>query len=203
MNDFPQSPLPNEARDSNQLYALLLIDIQKGFEDLEYWGGRRNNPDAELKAGQLLTHWRQKGWPVFHAMHNSTNPNSPLVKGKVGNPIQDVVAPIDGEPVFEKNVNSAFIGTGLEELLRKQGIQRLVIAGMTTEHCISTSVRMAANLGYEVWLVADACACFDTIGPNGKLFPAQLIHEVELAALDGEFAKVVNLEHILKQMGVG
>lgn len=37
--------------------ALILIDIQKGFDNLEYWGGQRNNPDAENNAGELLEVW--------------------------------------------------------------------------------------------------------------------------------------------------
>lgn len=183
---------------SRQVYALLLVDIQKGFEDLAYWGGRRNNPKAENKAGLLLKKWREKGWPVFHVKHNSTNPQSPLVKGKPGNPIQDVVAPAENEPVFEKNVNAAFIGTGLEEALRKEGIKKLVLAGMTTEDCVSTSVRMAANLGFEVILVEEACACFDTVGLGGKLFPAEIIHDVEVAVLNEEFATVMPLSQALK-----
>ena len=177
--------------------ALLLIDIQKGFDDIAYWGGNRNNPDAEQKAGQLLEFWRSHQMPVFHAKHNSTNPNSRLVAGQVGNEIQDVVKPVAGEPVFEKDVNSAFIGTNLRAELAAQGIKKLVVAGMTTNHCVSTTVRMAANFGFEVLLVADACATFDTVGYDGKKHSAEIIHEVALANLHQEFAKIVTLEEVL------
>jgi len=181
------------------LPALLLVDIQQGFDDIAYWGGRRNHPDAEEKAGQLLGFWRDKGWPLFHAKHNSTHPASPLVKGKPGNAIHPAVKPIEGELVFEKSVNSAFIGTGLEDELRKTGTETVVIAGMTTEHCVSTTVRMAANLGFETWLVEDATATFDKVNAAGKRFSAELIHEVELACLEGEFAELIRTGNLLRE----
>ena len=125
--------------------ALILIDIQKGFDDINYWGGERNNPEAELNAGKLLAFWRKKGWPVFHAKHCSNNPNSRLAEGQPGNEFQDVVAPIDGEVIIRKNVNSAFIGTDLKEQLEFRNISKLVIAGLTTDQCVSTTTRMAGN----------------------------------------------------------
>jgi len=178
--------------------ALLLIDIQKGFEDIEYWGGDRNNPDAEEKAGKLLTYWRQNEWSVFHVKHCSTIPQSPLVKGKPGNDFNDLVKPIDNEVIIEKDVNSAFIGTNLQEQLDKSKIKQLVIAGLTTDHCISTSTRMAGNFGYEVFLVNDATATSDKVGLNGEKYKAQLIHDTALASLHNEFAKVVNTIDIIK-----
>ncbi len=177
--------------------VLLLVDIQQGFDDLAYWGGNRNNPDAEEKAGQLLRFWREKGWPVIHAKHNSIHPASPLVKGKAGNAIHPAVRPAEGEPVFEKSVNSAFIGTDLEEQLRRLGARIVVVAGMTTEHCVSTTVRMSANLGFRTWLVEDATATFDKVSGSGKRFSAELIHEVELASLEGEFAELVRVPELL------
>ena len=172
--------------------ALLLIDIQKGFEDIKYWGGGRNNPDAEEKAGKLLNLWRQKQMPVFHIKHCSTTPSSPLAEGNPGNEFQDLVKPMEGEPVIQKNVNSAFIGTNLKEQLDAIGIKQLVIVGLTTDHCVSTTTRMAGNFGYEVYLVNDATATFDKIGVNEEKFSAQLIHDTALASLHMEFAKVIN-----------
>ena len=180
--------------------ALLLIDIQKGFDDIDYWGGHRNNPYAETKAGELLAFWRKKEWLVFHVKHNSTNPQSRLAKGKPGNEIQDVVKPIAGEVVVEKSVNSAFIGTDLQSMLEERGIRSLVIAGLTTDHCVSTTTRMAGNLGFETFLVADACATFDKVGVNGDRYNAELIHEISLASLHDEFAKVVTLESLFQYL---
>jgi nicotinamidase-related amidase len=180
--------------------ALILIDIQNGLDELDFYGGRRNNPDAEKNASRLLTFWRKNGLPIFHVKHNSSNPDSPLFKGKPGNEIKEEVKPVGGEPVFEKNVNSAFIGTNLQEVLDNQGIKKLVIVGLTTEHCISTSTRMAGNLGYDTFLVGNATAAFDKVGPNGKKYPAEVIHEAELASLHGEFAMVVGSFELLEQL---
>ncbi|MEI9920164.1 MAG: cysteine hydrolase family protein [Bacteroidota bacterium] len=179
--------------------ALLLVDLQKGFSDIAYWGGGRNNPDAETKAGELLQLWRIKDLPVYHVKHCSTTPVSPLRATHPGNEIMDIVKPINGEPVIEKNVNSAFIGTDLEEQLDRAGITKLVIVGMTTDHCISTTTRMAGNLGYETYLVADATATFNKKGFDGKTYPAELIHETAMASLNDEFATVVTSD-VVKRM---
>ena len=176
--------------------ALILIDIQQGFQDLDYWGNR-NNPNAENQASKLLNHWRKIGWPVFHVKHCSTNPNSILVEGKPGNAIQDCVKPLEGEPVIKKEVNSAFIGTDLQMQLEQQGIHKVVIAGLTTDHCISTSARMAGNLGFETIVVNDATATFDKTGFDGTNFPAEIIHATALASLNEEFAWVMNTDEVL------
>lgn len=178
--------------------ALILIDIQKGFDDIVYWGGHRNNPDAEENAQKLLHFWRQNQLPVFHAQHCSTNPDSRLAEGNPGNEFNDLVKPGDGEPIIKKNVNSAFIGTNLKEQLDLAGINRLVFAGLTTDHCVSTTVRMAANYGYETFVVSDATATFDKIGADGKKYSAEIIHETALASLHNEFATVIKTEELIK-----
>src|SRR5690242_2229527 len=89
--------------------ALILIDIQKGFDDIDYWGGQRNNPDAEKNAAALLWLWRERKLPVFHVKHCSTNPKSLLRESEEGNEFKDIVKPMDSEPVIKKKVNSAFI----------------------------------------------------------------------------------------------
>lgn len=178
--------------------ALILIDIQKGFDDIEYWGGNRNNPDAEQNAQKLLHIWRERQMPVFHVKHNSTTPGSRLAPGQVGNEIQEIVQPLESEPLFEKNVNSAFIGTELEQVLHNQDIKDVVIVGLTTDHCISTSVRMAGNLGFNTYVVSDATATFDKTGADGKKYAAELIHETALASLHEEFATVIDMDNLLK-----
>ena len=116
--------------------ALLLVDIQKGFDNIEYWGGQRNNPDAEEKASQLLHLWRVHGLPIFHIQHCSSNPKSMLYETNQGNAFKDEVRPIDGEPIIKKKVNSGFIGTDLKDRLDQLKITKLVIAGLTTDHCV-------------------------------------------------------------------
>ncbi|KLT68208.1 cysteine hydrolase family protein [Flavobacterium sp. ABG] len=171
--------------------ALILIDIQKGFNDITYWGGDRNNVTAEQKAGELLGIWRAKNLPIFHVQHCSSNPNSILNETSPGNEFQDVVKPLEGETVIKKNVNSAFIGTNLKELIDTAKIENLVIVGLTTDHCVSTTTRMAGNFGYSVYLVSDATATFNKKGINGEDFSAEIIHQTALASLNEEFAQVV------------
>ncbi len=180
--------------------ALILIDIQKGFDDIDYWGGHRNNPEAENQVAILLQLWRKNSWPVFHVKHCSANPESRLVEGQPGNDFKEVVAPIGNEPVIRKNVNSAFIGTDLKQQLEKAGITKLVITGLTTDHCVSTTVRMAGNFGFDTYVVYDATATFDKKGLEGQVYPAELMHETALASLEGEFATVVKTEQLIKEL---
>lgn len=178
-------------------HALLLIDIQVGFDDPSW--GDRNNPDAEKRAAELLAHWRARGAPVVHVRHVSVEPGSPLV-GE-GAEFKPEVAPWASEMIFEKSVNSAFIGTGLQAHLGALEVEELTICGLTTPHCVSTTTRMAANLGFKVNLIEDACAAFtsnaDTSFDDGPALTAEEIHRTALAHLHGEFASVKRCRTIL------
>ena len=175
--------------------ALLLIDVQQGL-DAPGWGAR-NNPDAERRMLDLLAAWRQRGWPVVHVQHDSVEPDSPLRAERAGNAVKPGFEPATGEPLFRKTVNSAFIGTGLEAHLREAGIGSLVVVGLTTDHCVSTSVRMAGNLGFDVIVVEDATATFERTGPAGDVWSAEQMHRVALASLHGEFARVASTADVL------
>lgn len=175
--------------------ALIIIDVQEGLDD-PVWG-RRNNPDAERNMARLLADWRAKRRPVFHVQHMSTNPHSPLRPHQPGNAIKRIVRPEGDEPIIQKTVNSAFIGTDLERRLREAEIQSVVIVGLTTNHCVETSARMAGNLGFTTYVVADATATFDRTGHDGAHYPAETIHAVSLASLHDEFATVVETEQLL------
>ncbi len=175
--------------------ALVIIDVQKGFDD-PVWG-RRNNPDAEINIAHLLQAWRQTGRPIFHIQHLSLIPTSPLRPGISGNDIKDIVSPQNGEPVIQKQVNSAFIGTDLEKRLVQQGIHTLIITGLTTNHCVETTTRMAGNLGFHTYLVADATATFDRKGPDGVLHTANEIQAMTLTNLHEEFATIVTTAELL------
>lgn len=187
--------------------ALVLIDIQTGMDSPDW--GARNNPDAEIHAARLLAGFRNAGLPVIHLRHLSTRATSPLHPDNGGTAIKAIVAPIAGEPVLEKSTNSAFIGTDLETRLHALGISGVVIAGLSTPQCISTSMRMAANLGFEVWLAHDACAAFARHAQNSwkpGLAPmsAQQIHDAEVSMLHGEFGQARDttaiLDALLKDM---
>lgn len=177
--------------------ALLLIDWQQGFSDHHYWGGNRNNPQAETHALSLLRHWRHRGHPVFHCIHNSQNPESLLRTDKATGQIIAGFEPREDEPLIVKDVNSGFIGTDLEARLRAQDIEGLTVCGLTTNHCVSTTVRMAGNLGFDVTLIGDACATFDRLGADGTVYPAQVVHDLSLANIHNEFCSVKNMADVL------
>lgn len=179
--------------------ALLLIDVQKGF-DMPLWGAR-NNPEAEPNIARLLSAWRNQELPIIHVKHCSVSPKSPLHPDQPGNDFKDEARPLPGEPLFTKTVNSAFIGTGLEEYLQENQLNSLVIVGLTTDHCVSTSTRMAGNLGFDVTLVSDATATFERKGVNGTTYSADQMHEINLASLHNEFCVVKSTGDVLIDLG--
>lgn len=180
--------------------GLILVDIQEGLKEVGYFGKERNNPNAEANAGKLLVIWRNNNWPVFHVQHCSEEPDSPLKSGQPGNKIQEIVAPKPGEPVIQKTVNSGFIGTNLQERLVREEIEAVVICGLTTDHCVSTTTRMAGNLGFSATLVHDATATFDKTGHTGEHFSAQLVHDTAIASLKDEFARIISTSDLLMEL---
>jgi nicotinamidase-related amidase len=175
--------------------ALLLIDIQEGFND-PLWG-KRAQPRAEENVANLLKAFRAKKRPVIHVQHLSRNPRSPLAPGQPGVEFMAVARPELGERIFQKHVNSAFIGTNLEDVLKKQGVRQLVIAGIAVDHCVSTTTRMAANLGFEVFVAADATVAHDRQGYDGAHYASEQVHAMTLASLHGEFATVLTTAALL------
>ena len=181
----------------NQQTALILIDIQKGFDNISYWGGERNNLDAEVNAAKLLKLWRQCQLPFFHVQHCSVDTDSILTATSPGNAFKDAVKPLPGEVVIRKSVNSAFIGTDLKSKLDMQNIHTVIIFGLTTEHCVSTTARMSGNYGYKTFVVSDACAAFKKVGINNEVYNAETIHLTALAHLKDEFATIVTTTEIM------
>jgi nicotinamidase-related amidase len=175
--------------------ALIIIDVQDGLDDPKF--GARNNPDAETNMARLLADWRARGRPIYHVQHMSTEPDSPLRPELPGNAIKGIVAPQGDEPVIQKQVNNAFVGTDLETRLRAAAIQTVIIVGLTTEHCVSTTARMAGDLGFTTVVVADATANYGHTSYDGTHFPAETIHAVALANLQNEFASILTTDQLL------
>jgi nicotinamidase-related amidase len=178
--------------------ALLVVDMQKGFDDPSW--GRRNNQDAETRVASLMQHWRTARAPVIHVHHCSRNPTGRFRPGTRGNEPVETAIPDAGEPVYRKWVNSAFIGTTLEIDLRQQGVESLVVVGLTTNHCISTTVRMAGNLGFNTFVVADATATFGRAGADGRVRLAEEVHNAALGDLHNEFAEVIDSRTLMSAL---
>jgi nicotinamidase-related amidase len=179
--------------------VLLLIDLQKAI-DHPSWG-ERNNISAEAQIGRLLSHWRNRGWPVWHVRHDSTNPNSHYQPGQAGNDFKPDVAPVAGELIIPKRTNSAFIGTNLEERLRAGGHEALVVVGVITNNSVEATVRMAGNLGFATYLVANGCFTFGRRDWNGVPRSAEDVHAMSLANLHSEYCTVVTADALLTRLG--
>jgi nicotinamidase-related amidase len=180
--------------------ALLLIDVQKGVDVLEHWGGprgRRNNPDAEANLRLLLGAWRQHELSIFYTVHDSREQHSPLKLNLPTGKIKDGLEPKRDETVIRKDVNSGFIGTNLELMLKRRRIHRLVIGGFFTNMCVETTVRMAGNLGFDTYLVADACATTNRVSPDGIDRDPELVHAMAVASMDSEFCTAVKAQDVL------
>ncbi len=181
--------------------ALLLIDVQKGVDVLEHWGGRngrRNNPEAETNLRSLLDGWRGAKLPILYTLHNSREERSPLKLTLPTGKIKEGLEPRSGETVITKDVNSAFVGTNLELILRRQRIGRLVVAGFFTNMCVETTVRMSGNMGFDTYLAADACATSNRVGWDGVDRDPELVHAMSVANMDGEYCTAITTQTALK-----
>ncbi|MCP5075191.1 MAG: isochorismatase family protein [Rhodobacteraceae bacterium] len=167
------------------------------FAHRDQAGATRSCPEAERNIATLIEHFRAKNLPIFHIWHNSTEPGSPFRPGTPGNMVQPFSAPVAGETVITKQVNSAFIGTDLEDRLRSAGISRLIITGATANHCTETTTRMAGNLGFDAIYVADGVWAYGQTGPDGVEHSPEAVHSMTIANLDGEFATVMTAEEVV------
>ena len=178
--------------------ALLVVDVQNAI-DAPYHAidGPRNNRGAEGNIARLLAAWRQDNRPVIHIRHDSTFPTSAYRPGQDGNKFKTEVTPAAGETVISKQTNSAFIGTGLEQHLREHEIRTLVIAGVSTNNSVEATVRMAGNLGFQTYLVADACFTFGRRDFHGRLRTAEEVHSMSLANLHEEYCTVLDTAAVM------
>lgn len=182
--------------------ALVIIDVQKAMDDPR-WGVGRNNPALEANLATLLAAWRRAGWPIYHVQHASTEPNSTYRPDGPGYPFKPEVAPQGDETIIVKRTNSAFIGTDFERRLRDAGHAQLVVGGVITNNSVEATVRMAGNLGFDVRLVADACATVGRTDYNGKVWSAEDVHALALANMHGEYATVCTTADILAAVAAG
>lgn len=178
--------------------ALLVIDVQQGLDDPRH--GRRCNPEAEQRMADVLAAWRAADWPIAHVHHHSTSPDSLLRPGQPGADVKPAVQPVAGEAVVIKHSNNAFVGTSLEALLRASGTVGVVVMGLTTEHCVSSTARGAADLGFLVTVLSDATAAFERRGYDGLLYTAETVHGLALVHLQDEFARIQRSDAVLEAL---
>lgn len=177
--------------------ALLIIDVQNDY----FPGGSMVLEGADAagaRAHEALEAARKRALPIIHVRHLSTRPGATFfVPGTPGAEINDCVRPAAGETVVEKNFPNSFRGTRLQEILEEKKVRSLVVAGMMTHMCVDASVRQAADLGYKVTLLADACATREQAF-RGEKVPARQVHAAFLAALSGLYATVMDTKEWLK-----
>ncbi|HEY0214931.1 MAG TPA: cysteine hydrolase family protein [Cellulomonas sp.] len=177
--------------------ALIVIDVQQGFDDTSFWGPR-NNPGAEDRIAELVEAWQRTGRPVVVVRHTSPA-GRPLAAGSPGHALKPVVADVEAALTIEKTVNSVFYGTpDLQEWLTRTGVRQLVLCGIQTNMCVETTARMAGNLGYDVVVPIDATHTFDLAGPDGTVLTADELTRATATSLHGgRFARVVPTAEVL------
>ena len=170
--------------------VLLPIDMQRAFDGAPW--PRRWNDKVDENGLALLAKWRKSGRPIIHVRHDSIVEGSSLAPGSEGNRFRPGFEPLAGEALVTKSVNSAFIGTDLELRLKRLGARHLVAFGISTDMCVSTTVRTGANMGWDMILVADASDCFDLPDGLGGTIPAAEVQRSHVATLAFEFCRVMS-----------
>lgn len=174
--------------------VLLPIDMQEGFDDPD--NPPRWNHDVDANGLALLAAWRAARRPIIHVRHDSVKPGSTFAVGQPGNRHRAGFEPQGDEPLVTKSVNSAFIGTDLDLRLRRLGALHVVVFGLVTDMCVSTTIRTGANMGWDMILVPDACDCFALPDANGGTIPAEQIHAAHVATLAFEFCRTMNTDEL-------
>ena len=170
--------------------VLLPVDMQQAF-DAPPWP-RRWNDLVDANGLAVIEAWRSAGRPIIHVRHDSVQPGSTLAPGTPGNAFRPGFKPREGEPLVTKSVNSAFIGTDLDLRLKRLGAKHVVVFGISTDMCVSTTVRTGANLGWDMILVPDACDCFDLPDGLGGTISAEDVQRAHVATLAFEFARTLS-----------
>jgi nicotinamidase-related amidase len=176
--------------------AVLVIDMQEGMADRIRSGRLPVNPDAPNRIAALLAKARGQGVPVIHVHHDDPDPASPFRKDQPGGAAMTCALPMAGETVLWKHHSSAFAGTDLDAHLKALGVTELVVAGAVAAFCVTSTVRMASDLGYKVLLPQDALLGFDLPAHDGGRIDAAVVHRVTLSVLGADFAEVTTVDDL-------
>jgi nicotinamidase-related amidase len=178
--------------------AVIMIDVQESFRHRPYWDADEASPSL-VRAQALLDGAKDRGVPVAQVFHVADDGPFALASGYVKTLREISIAP---SAVFHKRSHSALIGTGLDVWLVRQGIRRLVVAGIRTEQCCETTARHASDLGYHVDYVTEATCTFTMQDRHGDTWtPDQIRNRTELV-LEGRFARVATVASALDAMSV-
>ncbi len=176
--------------------GLLIVDIQRDY----FPGGEHPlvEPEAAAEAaGRVLGAFREAGDPVLHLKHVWDEPEATYMRpGTDGVEIHAAVEPAEGETVIEKAEPNGFVGTELERELRSRGVEQLVVTGMESSMCVDSTVRAAAELGFEVTVVHDGCATSD-LEFEGTRVPGASVHAAFMATLAEGYAELHSAEQLL------
>ena len=179
--------------------ACLVIDAQQ-----EYFAplGKVVLPDgpaAVTRIARALAWAREARVPVIHIVHESRKADAAIfAPGSPALAVHPEAAPIETEPVFTKHLPGSFTGTPLEDTLRKQGVERLLLAGFMTQMCIDTTARQGAHLGFSVTVLADATAAKSVTGPDGATIAADVVHRTHLGSLNGFLAEIKTTADVMR-----
>ncbi len=177
--------------------ALLVIDVQNAIDDPRY--ANRGQKGMEQAIAALLARWREKGDPVIFIRDDSTDPQSPFRPGQSGNDFKPEIAPQSHEIVIDKRTSSAFVGTDLMQVLEGFGCSELVVTGIWLEACVESTVRMAADLGFMVFIPQDCVASLGQNNKNNRKWTADEVHALTLAILEGAYANILSSTDLLME----
>ena len=176
--------------------ATIVVDLQNDYLPTGKWA--LSGIEAALaNAARVIEASRSRGEPVIHVRHEFIGDDAPFfAAGSEGAEIISTVAPQSGEAVLTKNFPNSFRDTALQHELDEAGITRIVLVGAMSHMCIEATARAAADLGYDVTVIHDACATCD-VEFDGATVPAQQVHAAAMSALGFAYAKLVpTCDHI-------
>ncbi|MGR4976102.1 cysteine hydrolase family protein [Pseudomonas sp. LARHCG127] len=176
--------------------ALIVVDIQNDYFPQGKWPLVGADAAAD-NAARLIEAFRQAGNSVVHIRHEFTSDDAPFfTPGSEGAQLHPKVLNRADEPVVLKHFVNSFRETELQALLEQHGVEQLVVVGSMSHMCVDGIVRAAADLGYGVTVIHDACATLD-LEFNGVVVPAAHVHAAFMAALGFAYASVVSTEQFL------
>lgn len=169
--------------------ALILIDCQNTYREgvMQLEGVE----EALVECRKLLERARSAQIPIFHIQHDAGAGSPYDINAPIG-AISDLVAPQAGEVVITKHYPNSFIGTELEQRLKEQGINQLILAGFMTHMCINSTAHGGFNLGYSCTVVASATATRGLLAANGEAVSAQVVQDGAIASTRDLYAAIAD-----------